>query len=106
MVAPAGLTATLLPGIGNVRLSWGSYTAPNKAGHQVIGWRIYRNSAPSPKGTLIADEGTLGPLARSFDDVGEPVLGAPAYYTLAAVEPTDYGSRPYGEGGNVVDFGA
>lgn len=105
IIAPPGITATLLPGARNVRVQWTAFAAQDKAGHQVLGYRLYRNNVPSPRGTLIADENVLGPSATQFDDLDEPIQGQNVYYTLVAVEPNDFGSRPYGEGGNVTVMG-
>jgi hypothetical protein len=46
---------------------------------------------------MIASEAALGPGATSFTDVDDPIFGQDVYYTLVAVECTDYGARPYGE---------
>jgi len=105
IVAPPGVIATLLPGPRNVRVSWSAYPLADKAGHQIIGFRLFRGTVPTPPGTLIADENTLGPSATQFDDLNEPVQGQNVHYTLVAVEPNDFGSRPYGEGGNVTVMG-
>jgi hypothetical protein len=82
-------------------VSWDQYAAGDVAGHHVVGFNLYRSSSPSSQGALIADQSVLGPLNLSFADVNEPVFGRTAYYTLFSVEATDYGARPYGEGGNV-----
>lgn len=105
IIAPPGLNASLLPGPKNVRVQWTPYAAGDKAGHQVVGFRLFRGVVASPPGTLIADENVLGPAATQFDDLNEPINGQTAYYTLVAVEPNDFGSRPYGEGGNVSVMG-
>lgn len=105
IVAPPGVTASLLPGPRNVRVQWSAYPAADKSGHQIIGFRLFRGTVPTPPGALIADENVLGPAATQFDDLVEPIQGQNAYYTLVAVEPNDFGSRPYGEGGNVAVMG-
>lgn len=105
IVAPPGVTATLMPGSRNVRVMWSPYSSSNRAGHQVIGYRLFRGVVPTPPGALIADENVLGPTDTFFDDLDEPVQGQTVYYTLVAVEPNDFGARPFGEGGN-VPFGA
>jgi len=105
LVAPPGLTATLLPGQNNVLIQWTAYQPADLAGHHVIGYRLFRNTVPNVPGTLVANENVLNPLTTSFSDLGEPIYGQTAYYTLVAVECTDYGARPYGEGGN-VPYGA
>jgi hypothetical protein len=105
IVAPPGVFASLLPGPKNVRVQWSPYSAASKAGHQVLGYRLFRNTVPTPPGTMIADENTLGPAATQFDDLNEPFQAQNVYYTLVAVEPNDFGARPFGEGGN-VPFGA
>lgn len=104
IIAPPGVVATLLPGQRNVRIDWAPYSSANKAGHQVLGYRLFRNNVPSPVGAMIADENVLGPAANQFDDLNEP-FGGQVYYTLVSVEPNDFGARPFGEGGN-VPFGA
>jgi len=101
IVAPHGMSASLLPGYQNIRVAWTPYSTSDKIGHQIIGFRLFRNTVPSSVGTLIADENVLGPAATNFDDIGEPIGGQNAYYTLVAVEPNDFGARPFGEGGNV-----
>lgn len=105
IVAPPGIAASLLPGQANVKIQWSPYAAADAAGHRVVGYRIYRSASPSILGTLIADINVLGPTATSFDDTNEPLSNETVYYTLFAVEPTDFGSRPYGEGGNVTVMG-
>lgn len=105
IVSPPGVSASLLPCPQDVRVQWSPYSSANKAGHQILGYRLFRNTVPSPVGTMIADENVLGPTATMFDDFGEAISGQDAYYTLVAVEPNDFGARPFGEGGN-VPFGA
>jgi len=105
IIAPPGMTATLLPGPKNVRVQWSGYSASAKAGHQIVGYRLFRGTVPTPPGALIADVNDLGPAATQFDDLNEPIQGQNVYYTLVAVEPNDFGSRPYGEGGNVSVMG-
>lgn len=105
IIAPPGIVANLLPGPRNVRVQWSPYAAADRAGHQVLGFRLFRNAVPSPVGPMIADENILGSAATHFDDMDEPIFGQNAYYTLVAIEPNDFGARPFGEGGN-VPFGA
>lgn len=106
IVAPPGVVASLLPGPKSVKIQWSAYAAADKAGHQIIGFRLFRNSAPMSPGVLIANENVLGPAATQFNDANEPISGQNVYYTLVALEPNDFGSRPYGEGGNVTVMGA
>ena len=99
LVAVPGLAASLVP--GGVLLSWETYAAADQAGHQPVGYRIYRNSVASSPGSVVADETSgLTSSARSFVDSSVPPTWTQAYYTLVAVEPIDFGARPYGEGGN------
>lgn len=105
LAAPPGLALSLLPGARNVRVMWSPYSASAKAGHQVLGFRLWRSDSPLSLGTQIADENVLGPSANFFDDMNEPFQGEPVFYTLVAIEPNDFGARPFGEGGN-VPFGA
>jgi hypothetical protein len=104
IIAPPNLKATMLLRTGRgARLSWSPYSAGDRAGHQVLGYRLYRSFLSGQRGPLIADEATLGPASNYFDDVSGN-QNTTTYYTLVAVEPTDFGSRPFGEGG-AVPFG-
>lgn len=105
-VAPPSFVVGIKPGTLTVpRLTWAPYAAADAAGHHVIGYRVYRNTVPSPAGARVADESVLGPTANLFDDVTMAFNGVTLYYTLVSVEAYDYGARPYGEGGNVTVFG-
>jgi hypothetical protein len=97
LIAPPGLSATLLPNRNSVLLSWSPYAPADAAGHHVIGYRLFRSPVVSAPGPMIASEFDLGPGATSYTDVDDPIFGQDVYYTLVAVECTDYGARPYGE---------
>jgi hypothetical protein len=100
MVPVPGLVAAAVP--GGVLLSWEAYQSSDLIGHQLVGYRLYRNSYASKWGPRIADEVSgLGPGATSFKDSAIPRAWSSVFYTLVAVEPVDFGSRPYGEGGSV-----
>jgi hypothetical protein len=84
-----------------VRVSWHPYAPVDAAGHHILGYRVYRSLVANQVGSLVADETTLGPTATFYDDTNQNPEGTILYYTLFAVEVTDFGARPFGEGGNV-----
>lgn len=106
IVAPPSFSIIIKPGTNEVpHLTWAAYAASDNAGHHVIGYRVYRSLVSGQLGIRVADETILGPLVTSYDDVNQTPEGVILYYTVVAVEPNDFGARPFGEGGN-VPFGA
>ena len=83
-----------------VDLTWDAYSPADNAGHQIAGYRLFRSQNIAVRGNLIADIDTLGPGAIAFTD-SNILLEGDVFYTLVAVEPDTFGSRPFGEGGNV-----
>lgn len=88
-----------------VRLEWGSYSAPELAVIQVAGFRVFRSVTPgftatgeaAGQGNCIADETTLGPTARVFDDGVIPAYGV-YYYEIQTIGRFGYGVGQYGDG--------
>jgi len=101
VVPPPSFTVGLKPGSAQTpRLSWAPYSAADRAGHSLLGYRVYRSLVAGPIGSLIADENVLGPSSTFYDDESAPEATT-VYYTVVSVEVIGYGVRPYGEGGNV-----
>lgn len=97
---PAPLNLQGSVDVSDVTLTWDAYLGAAKAGHQVAGFKIFRSQSVSERGPLLVDINVLGPAAVQHIDLNVTLEGT-VFYTLVAVEPDDYGSRPYGEGGNV-----
>ena len=81
---------------GFVRLNWADYPLVVKAGHRLIGFRVYRSNVKDELGERIADEETIGPGVFQFDDT-DPQAGPDRFYTLVAVEEGGGGDAPFGE---------
>lgn len=84
---------------GFVRLNWADYPASVKAGHALLGFRIYRSANKDELGELIADESLLETNVFQFDD-SDPEAGPDRYYIIVAVEEAGdaapFGTSPYG----------
>lgn len=81
---------------GLVRLFWADYPVGVKAGHKLLGFRVYRSSLKDELGERIADEAILGPGVFQFDDT-DPQAGPDRYYSVVAVEEAGGGETPFGE---------
>ena len=81
---------------GHVKLIWADFPPELKAGHQLLGFRIYRSSNKDELGQLIADESLLNTNVFQFDDT-DPQAGPNRYYVVVAVEQNGFGQSPFGQ---------
>ena len=82
---------------GQVKLDWSDYPAEEKAGHKLVGFRLYRSGTRDELGVRLADEHVLGPGVFQFIDT-TPGAGASQHYLLVAVEELGLGAAPFGQG--------
>jgi len=82
---------------GQVKLDWSDYPAEEKAGHRLLGFRLYRSATKDELGIRLADERVLGPGIFQHVDTA-PGAGASQYYLLVAVEEMGSGLAPFGQG--------